>query len=310
MTAPVETTLRSLEAIATRIEQAPRPGMARPLGIHLEGPFLSHARRGVHPAADLQSPDIRLFDLFQQAARGQIRLITIAPEVPGALELIAHATAAGVVVSLGHTDATAAETRAAIKAGATSATHTFNAMRKLDQREPGVLGVVLDDDRLFAEIICDGVHVAPELVRLWRKAKGPARGILITDSMAATGMPDGRYRLGTFDVDVADGRAMANGVLAGSVLTLDRAISNLCSFTSASLPEAIGLASINPAALLGRPGLAEMEVGQPANLARFSPDGRLLSSYIGGEFTTPAEPAPQLLPRACAHASPDRTHSD
>lgn len=282
VSAPVETTLRSLEALATRIEAGPQHGQARPIGIHLEGPFLSHVKRGVHPEANLQRPDIQLFDRLQEAALGQIRLMTLAPEIPGALDLIAHATAAGVLISVGHTDATAEQTRAAIQAGARSATHTFNAMRPLNHREPGVLGTVLDDDRLFAELICDGVHVAPELVRLWLKAKGPHRGILVTDSMAATGMPEGRYRLGTLDVEVANGRCMANGVLAGSVLTLDRAVLNLRRFTGASLPVAIRLASANPALLLGLPGLVEIKVGHPAHLSRFSPEGHLLASYIGG----------------------------
>ena len=291
VTAPVDTTLRSLEALAVRINAGPRPGLAQPLGIHLEGPFLSHVRRGVHPVALLQPPDIGLFDRLQEAAGGHIRLITIAPEIPAAIPLIAHATAAGVLVSIGHTDATSAETRLAIDAGARSATHTFNAMRKLDQREPGVLGTVLDDVRLFAELICDGVHVAPELVRLWLKAKGPSRAILVTDSMAATGMPEGRYLLGGLEVDVADGQCrLSDGTLAGSVLTLDRAVLNLRRFTGAPLPVALGLASRNPAALLNRPDLAEIRVGQPANLSRFSPEGRLLSSYIGGQLTVPAAP--------------------
>ena len=150
VTAPIDRTLRALEGIADAIDAATkrrivqprttRPA-AQPVGIHLEGPFLSHAKRGVHPAAELQPPSIPLFDRLQQAARGHIRLMTIAPETPGALELIAHATQSGTRVSLGHSDATAAETRAAIAAGAASATHTFNAMRRLDHREPGIAGL-------------------------------------------------------------------------------------------------------------------------------------------------------------------------
>src|SRR5215469_4795780 len=209
VTAPVDRTLRSLEGIANAIEAPAEEGESRPIGIHLEGPFISHAKRGVHPPADILPPSIDLFDRFQQAARGHIRLITIAPEIPGAIELISHAVAQGVRVSIGHTDATTPEAQAGIHGGATSATHTYNAMRALDHREPGVLGTVLDTQSLFAELICDGVHVAPELVRLWLKAKGEDRGILITDSISATGMPDGIYSLGTFKVKVADGRALA-----------------------------------------------------------------------------------------------------
>ena len=193
---------------AARHQAAPSTAAAVPLGIHLEGPFLSHAKRGVQPAEYLLEPDIALFDRLFDAAEGHVRLITLAPELPGAPELAAHATARGVRVSLGHSNATAAETRAAIAAGATSATHTFNAMRPLDHREPGILGIVLTDDSLFAELICDGIHSAPEMTKLWWRAKGPDRAILVTDAMSAAGMPDGEYRLGGLTVQVADGRAM------------------------------------------------------------------------------------------------------
>jgi N-acetylglucosamine-6-phosphate deacetylase len=279
VTAPVDKTLRSLEGIADAIE-APVRGTATPIGIHLEGPFISHAKRGVHPAGDILPPSIELFDRFQQAARGHIRLITIAPEMPGALELIEHAAGQGVRVSLGHSNAIATETLAGIAAGATSATHTYNAMRALAHREPGILGIVLDDDRLFAELICDGVHVVPELIRLWLKAKGADKAILVTDSMSAAGMPEGTYMLGTFEVTVADGRALANGTLAGSVLTMDRAVANVQRFTGASLATAVGLASTNPAALLGV-DLA-LAVGRPANFNRFDASGQLQSTILYG----------------------------
>ena len=163
VTAPLDATLRSLEGLGKLIAQPPSNGSARPLGIHLEGPFLSHAKRGVQPAEHLLAPDIATFDRLFDAAEGHVRLITLAPELPGAAELAAHATARGVRVSVGHSNATAAETRAAIAAGAVSATHTFNAMRPLDHREPGILGTVLTDDSLYAELICDGIHSAPEM---------------------------------------------------------------------------------------------------------------------------------------------------
>ncbi|MDQ2924097.1 MAG: N-acetylglucosamine-6-phosphate deacetylase [Acidobacteriota bacterium] len=302
VTAPIDATLRALEALANAIESEPRENEAQPIGIHLEGPFLSHAKRGVHPPTELQPPSIALFNRFQTAARGHIRLVTIAPE-PGAnlddpsspstqnsaLDLIRHATAQGVRVSLGHSNATAAETLAAISAGASSATHTFNAMRALDHREPGILGVVLDDHRLFAELICDGIHVAPTLVRLWLRAKTETRAILITDAISATGMPDGDYTLGNLGVAVANGRVLlkedlARGkeTLAGSVLTLDRAVANLQAFTHASLADATRLASHNPAAMLGLPELTLIAPGSPANLNRFDAEGRLIATYIRG----------------------------
>lgn len=283
VTAPVEQTLRSLEALANAIESHTPSNEARPVGIHLEGPFISHAKRGVHPPADILPPDIALFDRFQQAARGHIRLITIAPEIPGALALIEHVASSGVKVSIGHTNATSEEALAAIEAGAKSATHTFNAMRPLDHRDPGVIATVLDDDRLYAELICDGIHVAPEMVRLWLKAKGQDKAILVTDSMSATGMPDGTYTLGTFQVQVADGRAMSDGSLAGSVLTMDRAVANLQRFTGSPLGTAVRLASHNPAKLLGmEEAIANPVDGQPANFNVFSASGDLRSTILNG----------------------------
>jgi N-acetylglucosamine-6-phosphate deacetylase len=290
-TTSIDSTLRALERLAAAIEAESHEGEAQPIGVHLEGPFLSHAKRGVHPAHELQPPSITLFDRFHQAARGHILLMTIAPELPGALDLIRHARSLGVKVSLGHSNALAAETLAAIEAGANSATHTFNAMRPIDHREPGILGIVLDDDRLFAELICDGIHVAPPLVRLWLKAKGLDRAILVTDAMSASGMPDGEYRLAGLSVQVSNGRAqvaedLAQGrqTLAGSLLTLDRGVSNLQSFARASLAVATRLASHNPAAMLGKPEITRITEGGVANLNRFDAADRLSATYLCGRI--------------------------
>jgi N-acetylglucosamine-6-phosphate deacetylase len=285
VTAPMDATLRAVAGLARLIAQEGDhvPAAARPLGIHLEGPFLSHAKRGVHPPAFLLEPDIALFDRIYEAAEGHVRLMTLAPELPGAPELAAHATARGVRVSVGHSNATAAETLAAIAAGATSATHTFNAMRPLDHREPGILGTVLTCDSLFAELICDGIHSAPEMTKLWWRAKGPERAILVTDAMSATGMPDGEYRLGGLTVQVANGRAMSEGVLAGSVLTLDRALANFLAFTGATLEQGLRLLTGNPAALTGFESEAGSLVpGSPANLVAVTPDAHLAASFLNG----------------------------
>jgi N-acetylglucosamine-6-phosphate deacetylase len=285
VTAPMDATLRSLNGLAKLIEKAPEGALTWPIGIHLEGPFLSHAKRGVHPPDLLLAPQIDVFDRMFEAAGGHVRLMTLAPELPGAAELAAHATTKGVRVSVGHSNATAAETAPVLAAGATSATHTFNAMRALDHREPGILGVVLTRDDLFAELICDGIHTAPELVRLWWKAKGAERGILITDGMAAAGMPDGEYMLGGFPVQVADGRAIANGVLAGSVLTLDRALKNFIEFTSATVENGLRLLGANPAAMTGFSDQAGLvAVGQPANLVAVDAAGRLVQSIHAGSL--------------------------
>ena len=285
VTAPLDATLRSLEGLARRIEEGRRENWigAQPLGIHLEGPFLSHVKRGVHPPEHLLPPGIATFDRMFEAAEGQIRLMTVAPELPGAAEFIEHAHARGVRVSVGHSNATAAETRAAIAAGASSATHTYNAMRPLEHREIGILGTVLTTDSLYAELICDGIHVDPALVKLWWRAKGSDRAILITDAMSATGMPDGEYMLGEFPVQVANGRAMANGVLAGSVLTLDLALKNFIAFTGAPLREALPLLTRNPAAMTGFSGdCGAIRVGHRADFVALGADGALLASVIGG----------------------------
>ena len=188
-----------------------------PIGIHLEGPFISHEKRGVHPPEHIRLPSLELLGRFWEAARGHIKLLTIAPELPGALEVIAEAARRGICVSLGHSNADYASAEAGISAGARHATHTFNAMRALDHREPGIAGAVLTDPRVSAEIICDGVHVAPAMVELFLKAKSRDSAVLATDAISATGMPDGRYLLGSFAVDLRGDRCVsAEGKLAGT----------------------------------------------------------------------------------------------
>ncbi|MGI4829497.1 MAG: N-acetylglucosamine-6-phosphate deacetylase [Janthinobacterium lividum] len=282
VTSDVEVTLRALATLATFLGQATPDDAARPLGLHLEGPFLCPAKRGVHPLDHLLPPSIENFDRFQQAAQGTIRLLTLAPEMPGALDLIAYAVAQGVRVSLGHSNATAAETEAAIRAGASSATHIFNAMRTLDHREPGLVGAVLDSDQLFAECIVDGVHVHPAMVRLWFKMKGERRAILVTDGMSATGMPDGTYRLGDLVVEMHNGICLSDGVLAGSVLTLDKAVSNFCHFTGASLATGTRLASRNPAEMLGLAEKLAFAPGSPANFNVYDRSGERRGCILNG----------------------------
>jgi len=291
VTSSAEETLRALDMIAGVIEAEPSADAAIPLGIHLEGPFLSVAKRGVHPAAKLVEPSISLFDRFWQAARGHIRIMTIAPELSSALELIQHASQLGVVCSMGHSDATLVEAEAGFHAGARSATHTFNAMRSLDHRNPGVAAYVLDNDALYAEIICDGIHVDPAMVRLFFKAKGAEKSVLVTDGMAATGMPDGEYMLGDLKVEVANGRctsAGSPGVLAGSVLTMDRAVRNFSEFTGVSLAVSAQLAARNPAALMGLDQRwGHLEEGREANFVVLSPAGQTLQCFRAGRPLLP-----------------------
>ena len=294
VTAPIDMTLRALEGMAQQIERAKETSReavslhgAKPLGIHLEGPFLSHSKRGVQPAEYLQEPSIDLLRRFWEAARGHIVLMTVAPELPGAIGFIQEAVRLGIRVSLGHSNATTPEAQAGVAAGAVSATHTFNAMRPLDHREPGLLGVVLDEIDLFAELICDGIHVDPLLVRLFHKAKRADRGILVTDSIAATGMPDGVYKLGTMNVTVANGRCMFEGRLAGSVLTMDRAVRNFVEFTKASYGVAARYASTNPAHMTGfAETYGELAPGRPANITVLSPSGEVRSTLLDGQVVS------------------------
>ncbi len=283
VTAPLETILRSLEGLAKLMSSGKFIG-ARPLGIHLEGPFLSHNKRGVHPPEHLLVPSVKVFDRMWQASEGRIRLVTVAPELERAEEFIAHAVSLGVRISLGHSDAGTAAARAGVAAGASSATHTFNAMRALDHRNPGILGMALTEESLFAEIICDGIHVDPSLVNLFWKAKGPERAILVTDSMSAAGMPDGTYSLGEFLVDVANGKATSNGVLAGSVLTLDRAVRNFAEFTGAPLAQITNLATRNPARMTGLENeVGTLAVGRRADITVLDAQGAVQATILNGE---------------------------
>jgi N-acetylglucosamine-6-phosphate deacetylase len=280
VTAPMEQTLRALERLANAIEQNSTSG-ARPIGIHLEGPFISHAKRGVHPPGDILPPDVRTFDRLWQAARGRICLMTVAPELEGAGELIREAVRRGVCVSLGHSDATFQLALDGIAAGARHATHTFNAMRPLDHREPGVLGAVLTAPEVTADIIADGIHLAPSIVDLFLKTKGLANAVLITDAISATGMPEGRYRLGAFEVDVLAGKCTTGGKLAGSVLTLDRAVRNVMNFAGLNLQQAVGLVTANPARVLkARNG--SLHVGARADIAVLAPDGAVIRAFADG----------------------------
>jgi N-acetylglucosamine-6-phosphate deacetylase len=225
-----------------------------------------------------------------QAAEGNIRVMTIAPELPGADETIAHATKLGVRVSLGHSDADTNAARRGVLAGAVTATHTFNAMRRFDHRDAGLLGEVLTNDNLFAEIICDGLHVDPAIVRLFWKAKGPERALLVTDAMAGTGMPDGTYWLGELEVRVKNGRCIiGEDTLAGSTLTLDRAVRNFAEFAGASLAEAVALATRNPARMTGLEAeIGTLAPGRSADIAVLSAKSEVVETFLRGE--------PQLVP--------------
>lgn len=253
VTASTDETLRAVEGIATYIahqHETDEPH-AEILGIHFEGPFISKLRRGVHPSEWIQFPSAETLGRFLKAAAGNARILTIAPEVFGAAPCIDAAREAGLVVSIGHTDATYEQARAAMARGAHSATHVYNAMRPFTHRDPGVIGAVLTSPDINAELIADGVHVEEAAMKLLLMAKGAAHVTLVSDGLSATGMPDGKYTLGGFEVTVSGGVCRnAEGVLAGSTLTLDRALRNIVALGS-SLPDAVRMLTLNPAALLG-----------------------------------------------------------
>jgi N-acetylglucosamine-6-phosphate deacetylase len=287
VTAPMDATLRALDRLADAIENralknADDKARALPLGIHIEGPFISHARRGVHPPEDLLAPTLPLFERLWQAARGRIRMMTIAPELESALEVIAEASRRGVCVSLGHSDADFDQAERGIAAGAWHATHTFNAMRPLDHRSPGILGAVLTDDRVSADIIVDGVHLDPAIVKIVADTKGLEQTVLITDATAATGMPEGRYHLGSFEVEVRDGKCTMDGRLAGSVLTMDRAVRNLTRFAEWNLTDAVAAASRNPARVAHIENKGVLAVGADADFVVLNREGEVLRTFVGG----------------------------
>lgn len=288
VTAPVETILAALDRLANAVEdraagKSPDGLRAQPLGIHLEGPFISHIRRGVHPPELLLQPSLEIFERFWQAARGHIRIMTIAPELPGAQKLIAEATRLGVCVSLGHSDADLETTRTAVAAGARHATHTFNAMRPLNHRQPGIMGEVLTDPKVTADLIADGIHLDPTIVRLVLQAKGLDSSILITDAISATGMPDGKYRLGLLEVEVRHGKCLSNGKLAGSVLTMDRAVRNVMRFADWDLQQALRPATLNPARVMGVAGRKGLLVaGADADIVVLSPNGEIRKTIVRG----------------------------
>lgn len=242
---------------------APTRGVPRMLGAHVEGPYLSPDRLGTHDPAHRRDPDPGEVDHL--LAAGPVAEMTLAPELPGGVALVGQLTAGGVIASLGHTDATAAQARAAVAAGACSVTHLCNAMRPLHHREPGVVGVALTTDALTIELIVDGHHLADEVVRLaWRAA--PGRIALVTDATAAAGMPDGDYELGGIAVTLANG-AVRNraGALAGSALTLIEAVRNVHAL-GVPLAEAVAAATRVPAALAGRDHLGVLRPGVPADV--------------------------------------------
>lgn len=285
ITQEAESIEKALLNASEYIEKQPAQGQAEILGLHLEGPFVNKQRAGAQPAQYIIDPDLELFKRWQELSNGTIKLVTLAPERPGGLELIRYLKENGIIASLGHTDATYEEVLEAIAAGSNHVTHLFNQMRGLHHREPGVVGAALLHDEIMAELIVDGVHVRPEMVLLAYKQKTSEGIILITDSMRAKCLRNGQYDLGGQEVTVQDGKAvLKDGTLAGSILKLGQGVKNILTYTGCTVEEAIRMASVNPAKQLGifeRKG--SISIGKDADIVILNEDMEVEMTYCRGK---------------------------
>jgi len=277
----VTASIETVRAAIRSVKEANHPAV---LGVHIEGPFISTKQKGAHNPQYILKPSIKEFERLVKGYEDFIKIVTLAPELAGAEELIARIKEIDAIPSLGHSDATYAEVIKALDHGVALFTHLFNAMREFHHREPGAVGAALESDAMV-ELIADGVHVHPAAIRLLLKAIGIDRICLITDSISASGLGDGKYSLGGLEVFVKDGEAnLRDGTLAGSTLTVDRAVKNFMEFTGLSLPEAVRTASLNPAKLLRmdeRKG--SIEEGKDADIIIFDEKLAIHYTIIGGE---------------------------
>ena len=278
ITAPEPMTVAALRS-ATEAQAAMPADAAALLGAHLEGPFLNPAKAGTHPVEHLRAPDVTLLERL--LAAGPVVGVTLAPELPGALDLIGMLRDRGVLVSLGHSEATAEQAHAAFDAGARTVTHVFNAMSTPRARAAGLAGVALVRDDVAVQMICDGVHLGAETVRLVIAA-APTRFVLVTDALAAAGAEDGRYRLGPVDVEVVAGEARrADGMLAGSVLSMAAALRRAVD-AGASVEQAVAASTSLPASLIGRPDLGRLRPNDPADIAVLDDALAVTQTYRAG----------------------------
>jgi len=253
------------------------------LGIHLEGPFINPQFCGAFTLESIVPPDAALFEKYYQLSQGQIRMVTLAPELPGAEAVVRLALSHGVAPSAGHSNATQAELVAAAGWGVSHITHTYNAMRPLNHREPGILGAALVEPGLSAEIIADGIHVHPAMVRLLLRARGADGVCLVTDSVGAAGMPDGSYHFEGQDVVVANQSVrLGDGTLCGSMLSMDQGLRNLVNFQAASLLEASIAASRTPARAIGLEHKGAIAAGMDADLVALDEGLNVRWTMIGG----------------------------
>ena len=280
-----ERTLWSISQARAAMD-APVQG-AKLLGIHLEGPFLSPAYKGAMPEYLLRAGDAALFRRYQEAAGGAVRYLTVAPEVPGVVDMVRD-IAGQVTVAIGHSGADYETAISAIDAGTKACTHTFNAMALFHQHRPAIMGAVLERD-VSCEAICDGRHLHPGTVRMLLACKGWDKVVAVTDSIQAAGLPDGQYKLGVNDVVVRDGDAVLadTGVRAGSTLTTGQALKNLVRFTGESVDRVIPLLTANPARLIGLESKGYIAPGMDADLVVLDHDLDVRATYVAGRQVWP-----------------------
>ncbi|MCB7050276.1 N-acetylglucosamine-6-phosphate deacetylase [Intestinimonas butyriciproducens] len=255
---------------------------ARVLGAYLEGPYLAERVKGAHNAAKLRDPELTHYKALTAGFEDEIRRVTLAPEKPGGMELVQYLKGRGVVASIGHSVATAAEASRAVAQGITCSTHTCNGMEPLHHRKPGVLGVTLTDDGIRAEFIADLVHIDPILIRLIYRAKGVEGCYFCTDSMEAAGMPDGNYHLGNEAITVKNGMALKGESLAGSTLTMDQGVRNLAQKVGLPLADALRMGTRNPADVLERKDLGRVAIGAKADFVLLDDGLRVCATYVRG----------------------------
>lgn len=284
MTAEHDDTLAAVQAVNTYLGKTSGPATgARLLGIHLEGPFISPAFPGAQLAESIREPNLDEFSELANA--GPVCMMTLAPEQPGAHELMAVMVEDGIAVVLGHTDASYEQATEAIELGASQATHTYNAMTGLHHRRPGTLGAVLSNDAIYAQLIADNIHVHPAAMNVLARCKGVDRTILITDAMRAAGLPTGKYDLGGQLVTVKDGQCrLHDGTLAGSVLTMEQALTNLMAASGWTLAEAWPTSSRSAATALGRENeLSNITAGYLADLVILDQSLQVSATIVGGD---------------------------
>ncbi len=284
VTADEENMARALAAVHEAMQRS-SPG-ARVLGAHLEGPFISPARKGAHDERFIRRPDVALFERLLTAGAGALRLITLAPELPGGLDLLAAAREAGVIVSIGHTDATYDETKHAVDAGVVMATHLFNGMRPLVHREPGVVGASLESDRITAGLIADNVHVHHSMLGLICRAKGPERVALVTDALWSTGEGAGMEELQGRGIALRDGAwYLRDGTLAGSALSMNVAVRNMHRLAGVPLIDCVRMATEAPARVLGRQDeIGALKPGARADIVMCDEDMSVWKVFVGGKL--------------------------